>query len=644
VAAPQIVVEKLSFRYPGRSQPALHDVSFALEGGETLLVLGPSGGGKSTLALCLNGLIPHRIDGEVDGHVLVGADSLREMPVAEITRKVGLVFQDPDSQFCTLRVDDEIAFGLENLKVSPSGMPRRIAGALAVVGLAGHERARVDHLSGGAKQRLAIASILALEPSVLVFDEPTSNLDPAGAREVFAQIARLKADGNHTIVIVEHRLDQLMDLVDRVLVLDSTGSVAALGAPAQIFRDHASELDQLGVWAPQVSMVVNRLFERGIVVEPYPMAIDQADRVFDPLLIPGRALSVSATHVSGGPVIPSRSEESRPVLGQDSSLRLGMTANLRATDTSGIVAPAARSAIEISHLSWRYPRGPAALQDVSLVVLEGSFFAIVGPNGAGKSTLARHLIGMIRPARRTIHLFGRDLRDLRSAELTNTVGYVFQNPEHQFVAATVYDEVAFGLHRQNLDEATIRATVETLLEEFGLAVLAKANPFALSHGEKRRLSVASMLILEPRILVLDEPTFGQDRKNTEILLDKLNELKQRGRTIVIITHDLQLVAQHVEQVAVLVDGTLRFAGPTEDLFADPNLMGLGPGGVPPLLDLSRRLARRDPTFPSAATVDEVVAAITHRVRPSESPQALARLHHPEALNGASVVGVRPGSW
>jgi energy-coupling factor transport system ATP-binding protein len=530
MSAPGIVVENLSYRYPGASRPALQDVSFTLDGGETLLIVGPSGCGKSTLALCLNGLIPHNIEGDLSGRVLVGERDLQDQTVAETARQVGMVFQDPESQFCMLRADDEIAFGLENLKVPAAEMPRRITRALDAVGLAGHERARVDWLSGGAKQRLAIASIVALEPAVLVFDEPTSNLDPAGASEVFDQIAHLKASGERTIVLVEHRIDELLDLIDRVLVLGPSGAVLAYGRPERIFRDRAAELDQLGVWRPEDGR--------------------------EWTLNCGSGLSFRAAARNPG--------VSHEYVDRDSSACAPWNDN-SLTGRTASLAPA----IAISHLSYRYPRGPQALNDVTLDVPEGSVFAIVGPNGAGKSTLARSLIGLIRPPRGAIRLFGRDLRELSATDLANLIGYVFQNPEHQFVATTVYDEVAFGLRVRHLAESAVDKVVKPLLNQFGLAHLAKANPFALSYGEKRRLSVAAMLVLEPRVLVLDEPTFGQDRRNTEILLAKLGELNEQGTTIVIITHDLRLVARQASHVAVLEAGRLAFIGAPGGLFGEP---------------------------------------------------------------------------
>ncbi len=576
---PAIAVDGLTFRYRGRKEPCLRDLSFVVPAGETVLVLGPSGGGKSTLAFCLNGMIPHGIDGELSGTVHIHGRDTRARPLAATAREVGIVFQDPETQFCTLRVDDEIAFGLENLGVPRAQMPERIAAAMEAAGLGCKPDTRIDHLSGGNKQRLALACVLAMQPSVLVFDEPTSNLDPAGAVEVFAALRRLKIRGEHTMIVVEHRLDGLMDLIDRVIVLGPDGSLIDDGAPRRVLSDQAVRLEREGIWIPQVCELAAQLKVRGIELARYPLTVDEAmvELGTSPPAPPlGRAgrLSGEVGRVSWQhhPGLPSRAaiapiEPPLPSQGRGGG----------------------RGSLTFNHLSYRYGKGPWVLRDVSLTVQAGDFCAIVGPNGAGKSTLAQHLIATLRPPRGTVFLGDRDVRDLSATELASTVGYVFQNPEHQFVARTVFDELAFGLRLRRVPEPDIRAKVEALLAEFGLARLALANPFQLSHGEKRRLSVATMLILEQHVLVLDEPTFGQDRRNAEMLLSICEQLHRNGRTILMITHDMRLVAEHARTVVVLVDGKVVYRGEPQGLFADAALMRRAQLAPPPMVELRRRL-------------------------------------------------------
>lgn len=629
-----IVVEDLSFRYQGRRCPTFEKLSFSVDVGETLLVLGSSGCGKSTLALCLNGLIPHSIPGELSGRVIVAGHDVRETPVATLARTVGLVFQDPDAQFCMLRVDDEIAFGLENLNVPWAEMDGRIDRALDLVGLADARRARIDRLSGGGRQRLALGCVLAMDPEILILDEPTSNLDPAGAEEVFANVARLKADGRRTIVVVEHRLDRLISLVDRVLVLGPDGSKLALGPPSKVLLEHADALDEFGIWIPQVSELANRVARRAVCLEPFPLTIEQAADVLGGLIRRGRVEDLgvapdghepaewSCADTSPAPAaahetVATESARSLVISQGEKEGQAPPPAPLHFSEmASGVGRGRRGEAVEISHLGYRYPSGKVALRDVSLTVPEGSFFAIVGPNGAGKSTLAAHLIGSIRPPANTVRLLGRDVRTIAATEIPSFVGYVFQNPEHQFVAGTVYDELAFGLRLRGLPEAEVGERVDAMLADFGLAAYARANPFTLSHGEKRRLSVATMLILGQKILVLDEPTFGQDRKNTVALMAKLVDLNRAGRTIVMITHDVRLVAEYARDVVVLIDGSVAYSGDTAGLFADSALLERARLVAPPLLELSRRLASVDPTFPPVATIDRFVDTILERIEPN----------------------------
>jgi energy-coupling factor transporter ATP-binding protein EcfA2 len=567
-----IDVERLSFRYAGRKRPALRELSFSIAEGETVLVLGPSGCGKSTLGLCLNGMIPHVVAGELSGAVSVHGQLVGGRPLVDTVREVGIVFQDPEAQLCMLRVDEEIAFGLENLAVPPLEMPSRIAGALERTGLTCAGDTRVDWLSGGNKQRLALASVLAMQPSVLVFDEPTSNLDPAGARAVFDAIARLKAEGRHTIVIVEHRLDQLMHLIDRVLVLGPDGTLLDDGEPHRVLEQQARALREFGIWTPQVCDLAEALRAHGIALAHYPITLEEAHAALAPF-----------AH------------------GEESHVVCGSAANAEAP-----------TAVSIRGLSSSYGRGPDVLRDVQLEVQSGEFLALVGPNGAGKSTLAHHLIATLRAPRGTVFVEGDDIRDIKPEHLAELVGYVFQNPEHQFVARTVFDELAFGLRLRGVAEPDVRAQVEPMLADFGLTGLAAANPFKLSHGEKRRLSVATMLILHQRILLLDEPTFGQDRRHATALLDRFRALNAAGTTLIVITHDMRLVAEYANRVAVMEQGRIVAAGSTDDLFDDRALLDHAHLEVPPMRALGERLFGVRPGVRLPATVEAMTGVLARQ--------------------------------
>ncbi len=541
-------VTGLSFRYAASPRWVLRDVDLTAHAGETLLLLGPSGCGKSTLALCLNGLIPAAIAGEMLGEVWVGEHSTRAASAAQLCQMVGEVFQDPETQLIMPRADEEVAFGLENLAVPAHEMPERIAEALAEVGMLGQRRAWVDALSGGQKQRLALAAVLALRPSVLVLDEPTANLDPAATTAFFETLRRLRTTVGPTIVLIEHRLDTALPLADRVVALDQAGTVMAAGTPQAVFSGHAEALAQQGVWLPAACRLARALAAAGRPLPACPISLAEATSVLGPLL----AATPDPPEIPPAEPLPAGAE----------------------------------NAIEVEEVEFAHAGGPPILRQVNFHLRRGAFCALVGGNGAGKTTLARQLIGLLRPTRGRIRVLGRDVQRLSISELGKQVGYVFQNPEHQFVSERVADELAFSL-RGRWGMAETRRRAEQLLHVFGLEDYADANPFALSQGQKRRLSVATMVALEQPILILDEPTFGQDQRTAAALMELLRDLHARGTTILLITHDMELVAEHAQEVAVIWDGWILYHGPTRDLFRRPNLLQQAALGMPPLARLGQ---------------------------------------------------------
>lgn len=554
-----IRVRGLSVRYPRAPHRALHNLSFTVERGETLLILGPSGCGKSTIGLCLAGLIPTSLPAGLEGQIMLAGHDASALTVGERTAKIAMVFQDPEAQFCMLTVEDEVAFGLENLAVPREEMDGRIAEALSLVGLSDRRRERIDRLSGGQKQRLALACVLARRPAILFLDEPTSNLDPATRYGFFQLLRALRREQpDLTLIIVEHVLDDLIEMVDRVLVLSPQGRVLAVGAPDEVFDLKGQELDRLGIWLPQVTALARKLRLAGVPVARLPLTVKEAVSELD-------SLAVRRTVTRGDSRLPAL----------------------------------AKPAISVRNLTFRYQSGPEVLRRISLDVPPGSFFALVGPNGSGKTTLASHFVGILRSLPGRIHLLGDDVTRLTTAQITDRVGYVFQNPEHQFVEQRVEDELAYSLQLRQRPPNEIKTIVGRLLEAFGLEPYRALNPFSLSQGQKRRLSVATMLTLGQRILVLDEPTFGQDRNTAHALMERLCGLHQDGVTVFVITHDIQSVADYAQHVAVLVDGEIRFSGPTRALFANHALLREASLRPLPLHELARAtgIAYADGTLP-----------------------------------------------
>jgi energy-coupling factor transport system ATP-binding protein len=457
------------WRHASRKAWAVSGVDLEIDPGERVLLLGASGAGKSTLMHALAGVIGGDDEGEQRGELLVaGQHATRARGVA------GLVLQDPDSQVILARVGDDVAFGCENLGVPREEIWRRVVRALDEVGL----DLPLDHptssLSGGQKQRLALAGVLAMRPGLILLDEPTANLDPAGVAEVRDAVARVATSTGATLIVIEHRVEVWRDIVNRVVVLAPGGGVLADGEPGAVLRARGAELSASGVWIPE----------------------------FPP------------------PVEPRR------------------------------VAWAGGRLLDATGLGIARVRGTRIADGIDIGIDEGRAVAIVGPNGAGKSTLALTLAGLLRPEGGVVAATSALAGSLkstapiswRSKDLLTRIGTVFQDPEHQFLTATVRDELSVGPRALELGDSEIAARVDQLLERLRLDHLALANPFTLSGGEKRRLSVATILATKPKLLVLDEPTFGQDSRTWSELVSLLAGLLDEGQAIVAVTHDADFVA------------------------------------------------------------------------------------------------------
>lgn len=460
-------VERLRLKFPGKDTLLFKDLSITFYEGEKVLLLGPSGCGKSTLLQVLSGLIPHSID------VPMKAERV------QLPDHWGYVFQDPDSQFCMPFVDEEIAFALENIGVPREQMKERIENLLEAVGLFVDPHTDIHTLSGGMKQRLALASVLALEPDVLFLDEPTAMIDEEGTKEIWQTVKQIARD--KTVIIVEHKIDHVLDFVDRIILLNDQGKIIADGQAQTVFSHYKDVIASQGIWYPGVwdEYMAKRQYRRSVVQQEEKMI----------------------------------------------------------------------------HL--RQFRG-YRLRDVKIRVEEatvraGEWIAITGKNGAGKSTLLHALMKLIRTDG-TYELYGEDSK--RVKQLHRLLAFVFQNPEFQFVANSVREEIAYSLRLEKRKEAEIAETVERLLRRFHLWEQQNQHPYQLSMGQKRRLSVAASIVSGQRIFLLDEPTFGQDAKNTFALLELLESYREQGATILMVTHDENIVKHFATRRWVIEDGRL----------------------------------------------------------------------------------------
>ncbi|MGE2729162.1 ABC transporter ATP-binding protein [Mycolicibacterium vaccae] len=450
------------WRHAGRPAAAVRGLDLVIEPGERVLLLGPSGSGKSTLLQGLAGLLGGSEDGDESGRLLIDGADPRDR-----RHRIGMVLQNPESQVILSRVGDEVAFGMENFRADRRSIWPGVRRALAAVGLDVPLGQDTSRLSGGQQQRLALAGVLAMEPGLILLDEPTANLDPAGVVEVRDAVAAAAEHSGATLVVVEHRTEIWLPVVDRVVVLGADGDVIADGSPAPTLEGHRDELTRAGVWLP------------GVALPSVPRRHAPGDALVD-------AVALSAGH----------------------------------------------------------PGGPAA-EPVDFTLRRGAVTVVTGANGAGKSALALTVGGLLPPRGGTLRAdrgFAPGERRLqpigwKSRELLTRIGSVFQNPEHQFLTGSVRDELLLGPRALGRDRAAIERSCEELLDRLRLTALADANPYTLSGGEQRRLSVATVLATGPALIVLDEPTFGQDRRTWEELIRLLAEIADEGTAVVAVTHD-----------------------------------------------------------------------------------------------------------
>jgi energy-coupling factor transport system ATP-binding protein len=572
-----VEIENLTYSYEGEIKPVINGVSLKVREGEFVLILGPSGCGKSTFLNVLNGTIPHTLKGDLKGTAFVCGKSVPETKVAVFATEVGMVFQDPDAQIINTRVRDEVCFGLENLcRPAPEIMLRQ-AEALAFVGLSNAGDMSIFDMSGGQKQRVSIAAVLAARPRLLVLDEPTANLDPVGMAEVFAVLHRLNRDHGTTVIMVEHRVDELADLISRVVMMDR-GTIIFDGTPREAFarrrEAHSEESDAVSIsaWFPQVSEFALELAAAaGTDLDPDEVPLNVAE-----------AVALAERLISAPAIAPTGTVEPAPAP----------------------PPPEARKPLlSIRHMSFGYDKDTPILHDISLELESRSIVALLGPNGCGKTTLAKCLIGINPAPKNSVYLNNKDISDLGPKDISAEVGYVFQNPDHQFVTDQVDEEVAYGLKVRGYSDAAIAERVDEVLEIVDLARYRARSPFNLSLGERRRLSVATMLVLEPHLLLLDEPTIGQDHERAQHLMGLMARLRERyGTTIVMITHDMRLVAQWADRAVALSGGKVAFDGTPTELFGQPEILRDGSLMAPPVFEVSRALARRHPAKVPAATL------------------------------------------
>jgi len=534
-----VQLTNVHFTYRNGETPALAGIDLAVSPAEFVVILGPSGAGKSTLCYTLNGLVPKFMRGNLEGQVTIFGSPTAGERVSTLAERVGLVFQDFESQLFSTNVELEVAFAPENFGVDRAEIGRRVAECLATVGLTGLERREPATLSGGQKQRLAIASVLSLQPRMIVMDEPTTDLDPLGKEGVF-QVSRRLRDQGLTMVIAEHETEEAA-VADRVVVLHQ-GRVLAEGTPADVLT-RADWLEALGVQPLGAAQLTARL---GL-----PPALTVADAA-EQLAAAGYRVDLTA--------LPTPAPE-----------------------------PNAPAIVEVVGLEHRYPNGLTALQGADLTIRQGEFVAVVGQNGSGKTTLVKHFNGLLMPTAGEVRVAGRPTAGQTVLELGRTVGYVFQNPDHQIFAETVADEVAFGPRNHGVAPDEVQERVAEALAAVGLTGREADDPFTLTKGERQRVAVASILATRPQVIVLDEPTTGLDYREQRQMMDLVRRLNEAGHTIICVTHTMWVVAEYACRTIVVKDGRIWMDGPTRAVMVREAELTQASLKPPQLVRISNRL-------------------------------------------------------
>jgi len=518
--------DSVSYLYPRSSKLALRDVSLEIKKGEFVGLIGPSGAGKTTLCLTFNGIVPQFYGGRFWGKIVIaGMDSL-EVSIHDLARRVGMVFEDPETQITATSVEAEVAFALENLGVPREEIEVRIVEVLKILRLEGMEDKHPHELSGGQKQRLAIASALALQPELLVLDEPTSQLDTLGQQEIFAALHALNQKLGITVVIASHASEALADYADRLILL-ADGEVIASGRPNELYSQ-VPLLETCGVRPPQVSQIFHLI----------------ASRVGQPAAFPV-TLNAGIAHFR------DICEHYRLACPKFAAL------DLKKTGTP---------LFSVQELCYRYPDGTEALRGVSLDIHRGEYVLVAGHNGAGKSTLVKHFLSLSHPTSGKVLVDGVSTDRLSVSALARRIGYVAQNPDNQIFNATVWEEVAFSLRVLGYSDADVQCRVKDSLATLDLLEQRDLHPLSLPRSDRVRVVVAAALALQPEAIVFDEPTTAQDYRGAKVILELSRTLHALGKTVVVITHQLYLMPSYAERMIVLGGGKIVLDAPLRQAF------------------------------------------------------------------------------
>ena len=525
-----ISFEDFGFHYTAQAEPTLYNINLNIRKGEKVLIAGPSGCGKSTLAHCINGLIPASYEGKITGKLTVAGQDAQKLGLFGLSKIVGTVLQDSDNQFIGLTVAEDIAFSLENDCVERQDMHRQVEQAAALVGVEQVLRHAPHEISGGQKQRVGLAGVMVNQVDVLLFDEPLANLDPATGKQTIELIDRIQQRTGCAVIIIEHRLeDVLYRKVDRVVVMNE-GRIRFDGTADHLLC--SSVLQESGIREP---LYVTALKYAKVQLTP------EMHPAFLPELTLSKEQKAKVCRWFYGQPIPQP-------------------------------APQAPTLLEVRDLDFTYEKGTHALRGINVTIRKGEMLSIVGTNGAGKSTFSKAVCGFVTPQKGTLTLSGQDLSALSIKERADRIGYVMQNPNQMICETHIFDEVALGLRNRGIPEAQVKVRVEATLKICGLYPFRKWPVSALSYGQKKRVTIASILALAPDMILLDEPTAGQDFAHYTEIMEFLRELNKQGITVALITHDMHLMLEYTPRAVVFHNGQIVADKSAAEVLNDPEIV------------------------------------------------------------------------
>lgn len=536
-----IEIQELTFKYAEAKKNALENVTLNIQKGDFVGIIGESGAGKTTLCSCLNALIPHHYTGDFYGSVKVEGQDTFDVKPDKLALKVGSVFQDIESQIVSYFVEDEILFGLENFGVPANQIEERITEALEALGISELRHREISTLSGGQKQKVVFASIIALKPDYLILDEPTGELDPASSLQIFKLLKKLNEERGITVIVAEQKIMLLCEFVKKLIVLEK-GTVVHYGEIRSTLT-HQREMEETGINCPRVLTLTGKMMEEGLT----PSGMKTEDRI---------CLNTQ----EAADFIKRMMGNDCHVKADDDSLK---------PSQEPVTEPSEQPVLEFKNVCFSYNE-TANVHDLNVKIQKGDFTAITGSNGAGKSTFSKLCNGLLQPSAGDVFVLGQNTKRNKVSSLAKHIGFLFQNPDRQICCSTVEEEIAFSLKNNGLSKEEIQRKVEATIKEFGFD--AKTEPFNMSRGQRQRLCLACLIALNPEILILDEPTTGLDYRECMEMMNRIRELNENGTTVIMVCHDMEVVLDFAKSVIVMNRGEILAQGATREILSNKELL------------------------------------------------------------------------